>query len=142
MKLYLKNIELKNIIKNELLKISITNKSMFYSNEGIFTIEKDNIYRIDYFNDEIINYKNFLNDMDAIFDNTFINKEIVFQLPNKHHPHIYKEHVIKTAANAEIALVIEVTNDIITDHYFLLNNNDIHNQFIKDDIIKLLSYIK
>lgn len=142
MKLYLKNVELKNIIRNELLKISITNKSMFYSNEGIFTVEKDNIYRIDYFNDEIINYKNFLNDMDAIFDNTFINKERVFQIPNNHHSYIYKEHVIKTAANAEIALVIEVANDIITDHYFLLNTNDIHNQFIKDDIIKLLSYIK
>lgn len=40
MKLYFKNIELKNIIKNELLKTSITNKSMFYANEGIFTIEK------------------------------------------------------------------------------------------------------
>jgi len=142
MKLYFKNTEIKNIIKNEILKTSITNKSMFYANEGIFTIEKDNIYRIDYINDEIINYKNFLNDMDAIFDNTLINKERVFQLHNKHHPYIYKEYVIKTADNAEIALVIEVTNDIITDHYFLLNNNDIHNQFIKDDIIKLLSYIK
>jgi hypothetical protein len=142
MKLYFKNTEIKNIIKNELLKTSITNKSMFYSNEGIFTIEKDNIYRIDYINDEIINYKNFLNHMDAISDNTLINKERVFQLPNKHHQHIYKEYVIKTAPNAEIALVIEETNDIISDHYFLLNNNDIHNQFIKDDIIKLLSYIK
>jgi len=141
MKLYFKNIEIKNIIKNELLKTTITNNSMFYSNEGIFTIVKDKIYRIEYINDEIINYKNFLNDMDVILDNTLINKERVFQLPNKHHPYIYKEYVIKTANNAEIALVIEETYEIISDHYFLLNNNDIHNQFIKDDIIKLLSYI-
>jgi hypothetical protein len=143
MKIYLPNLEINEMIKNDNLYITSTNKQLFYSNEGIYAIENNYIYRLNFIDDENIKtYTDIINNHPIITDNTEIKKEKVYQLPNKHHIYNYKEYEVKIHQNKTlISLVIQVSNNVVNDHYFITNEKDVDNIFIKQDINKLISYI-
>ena len=61
MKLYIKNLTINNIIKNDKLHIKYNNFNKIYSKEGIFIIENNSIIRLNFYEDQSpITYYNIL----------------------------------------------------------------------------------
>ena len=142
MKLYIENLTINNIIENDKLYINNNCYNKIYSKEGIFTIENNNIYRLDFIEDNNPRiYPCLIDNYNIICDLTKITKNKVFQIPNNHKFYEYKEYIIKSSSNSIVSLIILTSNNIIKDHYFITNENDINNHFLKNDIIELISYI-
>jgi hypothetical protein len=142
MKLYIENLTINNIIKNDKLHIKSNNFNKIYSKEGIFIIENNSIIRLNFYEDQNpITYYKYINNDDVICDNTKISKEKVFQIPNNHYFSKCTEHTIQLSPKSIISLIIISSNNKINDYYFKTNETDINNQFIKDEINELISYI-
>ena len=84
MKIYIENLDLSRIINNvEIIKkYEIKNKSyiIFYSNEGIFELNKNNLYKLYQKDEEIFNDKIESNNINytLLYDKSFYIKENVF----------------------------------------------------------------
>tara|TARA_Y100000816_G_C26078052_1_gene567755 strand:- start:385 stop:816 length:432 start_codon:yes stop_codon:yes gene_type:complete len=142
MKLYLENLTINNLIQCDKLHIKDKIFNKIYSEEGIFIIENNSILRLDFFEDTnpTVHYK-YINNYNVICDKTKISKEKVFQIPNNHHFYKYTEHIIQLSPISILSLIIVTSDNKINDYYFITNETDINNQFIKDEINELISYI-
>tara|TARA_E500000178_G_scaffold348411_1_gene403466 strand:- start:1181 stop:1612 length:432 start_codon:yes stop_codon:yes gene_type:complete len=142
MKLYIKNLTINNIIKNDKLHIKYNNFNKIYSKEGIFIIENNSIIRLNFYEDQSpITYYKYINNYDVICDKTKTSKEKVFQIPSNHYFSKCVEHTIQLSSKSIVSLIIVFSNNKINDYYFITNETDINNQFIKDEINELISYI-
>lgn len=150
MKIYIENLDLSRIINNvEIIKkYEIKNKSyiIFYSNEGIFELNKNNLYKLYQKDKEIFNDKIESNNINytLLYDKSFYIKENVFCLPN-----LYEEKKIKKVYhkkdNSFITFIIEYSKNNILDFYFeldekLLDNH--YNDVLKNQISSFLSILK
>jgi hypothetical protein len=85
MKLYLENYSVFKISKKmKLLEAFFLNSSYtkeIYSEEGIFMIDKNNLYQITYLDGEITKISNYIDDMNIITDKSEETKKIVNQVP-------------------------------------------------------------
>ena len=85
MKLYIENYDILKISK-KLKQLSglFTNNSYkkeIYSNEGVFTIDKNNLYKITYLDGEISKIPKYIDNINIVIDKSEETREIVNQLP-------------------------------------------------------------
>ena len=145
MKIYIENIQindLNHILNNNKLYVTTSSKNDIYSNEGIFTIIKNNIHKLDILQNDTLTIKDYLNKYTIHIDYSSIKplKYNVFHIPTPHFSYKYTEHLIQINKNSPLTLVI-LTSQKIDDWYFITDET-IDNTFVKDDINKLISYIK
>ena len=85
MKLYIENYDILKISKKlkQLSSLFINNsyKKEIYSNEGIFTTDKNNLYKITYLDGEISKIPKYIDNINIVIDKSEETREIVNQLP-------------------------------------------------------------
>lgn len=85
MKLYIENyniLKISNKLKSlEEFFLNSSFKKEIYSEEGIFTIDKNNLYQVTYLDGEITKFPNYIDDINIIIDKTEETKKIVNQVP-------------------------------------------------------------
>jgi hypothetical protein len=85
MKLYIEKYDILKLSKKlkQLSGLFINNsyKKEIYSDEGIFTIDKNNLYKITYLDGEILKIPNYIDNVNIIIDKSDETREIVNQLP-------------------------------------------------------------
>ncbi len=88
-------------------KYVVTTRRQFYSSEGIFTVDKNHIYKLEITDvpKEIVNGR--------IIDNSKFNKRIVNQMP---FDAIEVNTVVTKYTNG---LVVEKINDTMSDYYYV-----------------------
>lgn len=159
MKIYIKVDNLFKLSnKLSLLKKYYINSQISYevfSQEGLFIIDKNSVFRLIHIDKEIINFENYYNNISLIADYSYTNNLLTFQLPREHVliPYIYLFFTLPNKSN--IKLVIQTTDLSIdpTDNNFLINivatdlyfeskeDIDLNNLFIKEEINVFLSHL-
>ena len=155
MKIYIDNYHIENLSKKmKSLNKYLTNKTNsieVYSDEGIFVIDQQNIYKITYLDKPIKNVK-YINEngiiFDMIIDTTEKTKTIVNQLPSDNIIMKTETQIYQTDASSKTKLVVNLTlNKLINeyklhDFYFDVSNDiDINSPIFKEDINVFLFHL-
>ena len=155
MKIYIDNYHIENLSKKmKSLNKYLTNKTNsieVYSDEGIFVIDQQNIYKITYLDKPIKNVK-YINEngiiFDMIIDTTEKTKTIVNQLPSDNIIMKTETQIYQTDASSKTKLVVNLTlNKLINeyklhDFYFDVSNDiDINSPIFKEDVNVFLSHL-
>ena len=138
MKIYVKNLIPKNINIDSFTK-KITNYKDIYSNDGIFRIQNNNIYKLipqdipcEYFN-----YKN----MDFILDKSnYIFRKTIYYIPYKHKVYNIQQIEYKLNTNLPVSLIVQYIYSKIIDIYFYTKENELYIN-LKNNIIEYLSFV-
>ena len=144
-KIYIANYDPSNLT-NKLNKLKSLLKEQkvikhLYCDDGMYTIENHTLYRVEpSFNSKIEEKK--VNNYTFIIDSTPINKlEVQSQLPLSY---IIKTTLINTyggQGRPDTTLIVEQIEDKVVGFYFLSKEVDFSNQFFKETMNELLSYI-
>jgi hypothetical protein len=155
MKIYIDNYSIENLPKKiKGINKYLTNKTNMvevYSDEGIFFIDQQNIYKIDYL-DKPIKKGKYINENGSVFDmmidTTETTKTIVNQLPSDNIIMKTETQIYQINATSKIKLVVNTTLNKVTneykpyDFYFDVSNDiDIHSPIFKEDINVFLSHL-
>jgi len=155
MKIYIENYNIENLSKKmKGLNKYLTNKTNVievYSDEGIFVIDQQNIYKVDYLDKPIKNGK-YISETGTVFnmiiDTTETTKAIVNQLPPDNIIMKTETHLYEINATSKTKLVVISTlNKAINeykprDFYFDVSNDiDINSQIFKEDINVFLFHL-
>ena len=155
MKIYIENYNIENLSKKmKGLNKYLTNKTNVievYSDEGIFAIDQQNIYKVNYL-DKPIKKGKYISDTSAVFnmiiDTTETTKAIVNQLPPDNVILKTETQVYQINATSKTKLVIISTlNKAINeykpyDFYFDVSNDiDINSPIFKEDINVFLFHL-
>ena len=145
MKLYLNNLYINNylsLVNNDKLYVEKKTIKEIYTSEGIFVIDKNNIYKLSLLNSNTEFVNNYINNYGVYVDYTNIvkSKYSKYQIPFNHILHEYTEYTIKISKLSPLSLVLKVKDNVVD--WFFKTNESLDNVFIKDDINKLISYIK
>ena len=152
MKIYINNFNLyalKDV--QELLKELLINSVYYiqlYTNEGIYHIEKKNIYNLEIIDKDVKIYEKYSGDFTIIVDSSYFNRVKTSSINGIDHlnMHIRKDNY-KLNKNSQLTLVIENQSQIDQytpiDIYFELNDNNINvnELFFKKEIIEFLSLL-
>jgi hypothetical protein len=140
MKLYIDNINIKNILENNISKyiINNNNNNYIFSDIGIFKINKNKLNKINIIDKQIIKGK-FKNNLTYIIDNS------EFDILKKNEYCIQINHILininkikyKICEN-DLYFVIEKYNDIINYVYFYMNDSIDNINYYENDIISFL----
>jgi hypothetical protein len=151
MRLYIDNYSVFKISKKlKLLEGFFLNKSYkkeIYSEEGIFMIDKNNLYQITYLDGEVTKIPNYIDDINIITDKTEETKKIVNQVPftNIVLDLETRNYVLNT--NSKFKLVIDfIINDNMNSEphnfYFDIPNVvDINSPLFKEDLNVFLFHL-
>ena len=156
MKIYIDNYNIANLSKKlKGLNKYLTNKTNtvnVYSDEGIFSVGQQNIYKITYLDKPIkkvkyISENNIVFDM--IIDTTAIVTTLVNQLPSDNVIMKIETQVYQISANSKIKLVVILTHlnklaneYIVNDLYFDVSDDiDIKSPMFKEDINVFLFHL-
>jgi hypothetical protein len=156
MKIYIDNYNIANLSKKlKGLNKYLTNKTNtvnVYSDEGIFSVDQQNIYKVTYLDKPIkkmkyISENNIVFDM--IIDSTEITSTLVNQLPSDNVIMKTETQVYQISANSKIKLVVilthvnKVANEYIpNDFYFDVSDDiDIKSPMFKEDINVFLFHL-
>ena len=113
-----------------------------YSENGIFCMENDQIYKLNIVDGEIEKKNKYYEDFDLWVDSTKTVKEkSIQQLPFDYYVSKVKEQHFRLHENATMTFCIELSNNKINNYYFLTDEN-IENYSIKKDIVTFLSVLK
>ncbi len=109
-----------------------------YCDDGMYTMENNKLYRIEpNFNSKIEEKK--VNNYTFIIDSTPVNKvEVQSQLPLSY---IIKTTSLNVYGSKDTTLNVELIEDKVVGFYFLCKDVDFSNQFFKETMNELLSYI-
>ena len=155
MKIYIDNYSIKNLSKKmKGLNKYLTNKTNIievYSDEGIFIIDQQNIYKVAHLDKPIKNVK-YINEANTIFDMMIDSSEttstIVNQLPPDNVIMKTETQVYQTNATSKVKLVIisqlnkPVNEYKPHDFYFDVSNDiDINSPIFKEDINVFLFHL-
>jgi hypothetical protein len=155
MKIYIENYNIENLSKKmKGLNKYLTNKTNVievYSDEGIFAIDQQNIYKVNYL-DKPIKKGKYISDTSAVFDmiinTTETTKAIVNQLPPDNVILKTETQVYQINATSKTKLVIISTlNKAVNeykpyDFYFDVSNDiDINSPIFKEDINVFLFHL-
>ena len=155
MKIYIDNYNIENLPKKmKGLSKYLTNKTNVievYSEEGIFVIDQQNIYRVDYL-DKPIKKGKYINENDIVFnmiiDTSETTKTIMNQLPPDNVIMKTETHLYQINATSKIKMVINLTlnKDVNEykpyDFYFDVSNDiDINSLIFKEDINVFLFHL-
>lgn len=145
MKIYIDNLNL-TIIKEVLANIqpyhvSTENNINIFTNEGIFSIEQNVLYKLDPVDIAIKIHKNYFEDFTLIVDESYFNKIKTTSIYGIKHLHKnITKYIHKLNKHSKLKLVIEMIDmDLVNDIYFELDTPcDINELFIKHEIIEFL----
>ena len=155
MKIYIDNYNIENLPKKmKGLSKYLTNKTNVievYSEEGIFVIDQQNIFRVDYL-DKPIKKGKYINENDIVFnmiiDTSETTKTIMNQLPPDNVIMKTETHLYQINATSKIKMVINLTlnKDVNEykpyDFYFDVSNDiDINSPIFKEDINVFLFHL-
>ena len=155
MKIYIENYNIENLSKKmKGLNKYLTNKTNVievYSDEGIFVIDQQNIYNVDYLDKPIKNGK-YISETGTVFnmiiDTSETTRTIVNQLPPDNVIMKTETHVYEINASSKTKLVVISTlNKAINeykpyDFYFDVSNDiDINSPIFKEDINVFLFHL-
>ena len=150
MKIYIKNLDIKNIKSNiELIKKYETKKIkhiIFYSNNGIFELNNYILYKL-YQTDvkitsDIISYNN--KNYELLYDNSFYNKQKTYSIASLY----IEKRIEKTYYKIDktfTSLILETQDNNIIDYYIELDDkykDKISNNILKNEISSFLSILK
>jgi hypothetical protein len=119
MKIYIENYSI-DLLRSKLSKFKETKtfvKRQFYSEEGIFTIDANNIYQLLITDKAII--KEEVDGFVLLKDTSSINKVVVNQLP------FDATEVVFNYTQYNGSLTVEKVNDRTTDFYFTTIDNEL-----------------
>ena len=142
MKIYIKDLPINHNQQKALLPYYINKKhsSMIYSEEGIFKIEKDKLYKMK-INDIPIRTYN-IDNIVLYMDDSKINiDEEWYQIPYNHYNDDIIEEIYKLKPTSTLQMSIIKKNSFIQDIYFV-TKYDINTIGLKDDIFSFLSLLK
>ena len=115
--------------------------SLFYSEKGIFSLENGEMYKINIIDNLIVKRNNYFKDFNLWTDTSKIQKKNnVQQLPFQYLTKKIKEMHYRLHENATMTFCVELSNNKISNYYFL-TNEDIDNFSIKKDIVTFLSLL-
>ena len=155
MKIYIENYNIENLSKKmKGLNKYLTNKTNVvevYSDEGIFVIDQQNIFRVDYL-DKPIKKGKYISETGAVFnmliDTSETTKTIVNQLPPDNVILKTETQVYQINATSKTKMVINLTlnKDVNEykpyDFYFDVSNDiDINSLIFKEDINVFLFHL-
>lgn len=135
-----KTIDLKDFLINEDIIIHL------YSDEGIFSIENNQIYKLiphDIPIKKLVFEKDDFNNIDLIFDNSYFEKtQILSQIPSNHIVHSFtkKRYSLTKNFKSLLHLIIEEISGKPVNYYFLLNDAySFNNILVKKELNMFLS---
>ena len=151
MKLYIENYDILKISKKlkQLSGLFINNshKKEIYSDEGIFTTDKNNLYKITYLDGEISKIPKYIDNINIVIDKSEETREIVNQLPFDNFILNLETRNYVLNPQSKIKLVIDF---LITDnmdpepHNFYIdipNIVDINSPLFKEDLNVFLFHL-
>ena len=140
MKLYFQDIKslVANLDNLEIYKRSIKTNSILYSDEGIYLSTNNGLKKLHITDGLIKEYS--VQDIPFIIDYSSIKYELVNKIPYHHYIIKKKLHNYSLMPKSKLMLVIEETNNKITD-IFIETIEDIENPLIQNDIITLVSLL-
>ena len=113
-----------------------------YSENGIFCMENDQIYKLNIVDGEIEKKNDYYENFDLWIDSSNIIKEKdLQQIPSNYYLQKIKELHFRLHENATMTFCIELSDNKISNYYFLTDEN-IDNYSIKKDIVTFLSVLK
>ena len=116
--------------------------SLFFSEKGIFTLENGEIYKINITDNPVNKRDKYFKDYNLWTDSSKIQKKNnIQQLPFHYLTKKIKEMHYRLHENATMTFCIELSDNKISNYYFL-TNEDIDNFSIKKDIVTFLSLLK
>jgi len=151
MRVYINNFNL-DILNDisELFKEYMINSETYiklYTNEGIYHIERKNVFLLDPYDKDIKIFDNYYNNISLIVDTSFFNKQTCTSIHGDTHLSLQtKKHIYQINPSSEIKMVIEyILNDnkfIPNDIYFETEKDiNINDLFIKKEINEFLSVL-
>ena len=151
MKLYIENYNILKISKKlkQLNGLFINNsyKKEIYSDEGIFTIDKNNLNKITYVDGEISKIPNYIDNVNIIIDKSEETREIVNQLPFENFILNLETRNYALNPQSKIKLVIDfiITDNMNPEPYnFYIdipNIIDINSPVFKEDLNVFLFHL-
>ena len=116
--------------------------TLLFSEKGLFSLERNNIYQWNFTDGDVIKRNNYFKDYSLWADTTNISKKYYpQQLPFEYFIKKIKEMHFRLHENATMTFCIELSEDKISDYYFL-TNEDFDNHSIKKDISEFLSLLQ
>jgi len=151
MKIYINSFKYNhNNLKKKLeemciLELQKTNVEI-YSENGVFFVENERIYKINYIDGDIETINNYCEDCSITIDRTIVKKEMknVYCISNKYTKINKLIQRFKLRDKSPLICIVEYNLDIkkIHDVYFQLHNKhaayssaDLDNLFLKEDIL-------
>ena len=151
MKLYIENYDILKISKKlkQLSSLFINNsyKKEIYSNEGIFTTDKNNLYKITYLDGEISKIPKYIDNINIVIDKSEETREIVNQLPFENFILNLETRNYVLNPQSKIKLVIDflITDNMDPEPYnFYIdipNIIDINSPLFKEDLNVFLFHL-
>ena len=151
MKLYIENYDILKISKKlkQLSSLFINNsyKKEIYSNEGIFTTDKNNLYKITYLDGEISKIPKYIYNINIVIDKSEETREIVNQLPFENFILNLETRNYVLNPQSKIKLVIDflITDNMDPEPYnFYIdipNIVDINSPLFKEDLNVFLFHL-
>ena len=150
MRIYLENYNYQNINFRTLKNFILETKEIteIYSDDGLFLIENNKIYYLNYKDGTIERSMDYLDDINIVLDKTIIKKKMgmVSHIPFNNIKRKLKLHYFKLREKSPLKLVLTYENDLIVDMYFMLFETyaaysiaDLNNFSIKEDIKEILN---
>jgi hypothetical protein len=150
MKIYIDNYNIENLQKKikslDTYLINKTNKIQAYSDEGIYSVDQNNLYKITYLDKPIKNVK-YSDDIDMIIDSSETNITLVNQIPSDALILKLAIYTYQICSNSKIKLVINLTLNKNMEYkpynfYFDVDDDiDINNPIFNEDINVFLFHL-
>lgn len=151
MKVYIENYNILKISKKlkQLSGLFVNNsyRKEIYSVEGIFTIDKNNLYKITYLDGEISKIPKYIDDVNIIIDKSEETREIVNQLPfdNFILNLETRNYVINPQSKIKLVIDFIITDNMNPEPYnFYIdipNIVDINSHLFKEDLNVFLFHL-
>lgn len=152
MRIYLDKLWL-NVNVNDIQKYNSLNEDITYlmSSESIIVIQNNNLMNLNIYDGEIINYDDYIDNINVIIDTSIIkkSKDSLSHIPNNHIKLNKNIKHYKLRDKSPLTFIIEYISNEIVDFYFILegyhakySNADLNNQSIKEDFTDFLKILK
>ena len=121
-------------------------KKEIYSEEGIFMIDKKNLYQVTYLDGEITKFPNYIDDINIITDKTEETKKIVNQVPfNNIVLDLETRHyVLNKQSKFKLVIDFIINDSKLEPHNFYFdtpNTIDINSPLFKEDLNVFLFHL-
>lgn len=152
MRIYLEHFNYQNINFNNLNKCNKEERNQIeiYSDEGIYLIENDRLYKLKLMDGNIERSENYINNINLLIDKTIIKKQqnIVSHVSMNNIKRELKLYYYKLREKSPLRLVLTYENGLLVDMYFMLFETyaaysaaDMDNFSIKEDMNSFLNLL-